>query len=54
MALQKKEDGDKLNMYVKDYFQEWLDINALREFTEKVAPMSSIKEDWLNLSAVSY
>ena len=43
-----------MNAYIKDYFQEWLDINALNTFRQTIKPETKLKEDWLNLSGQSY
>lgn len=39
---------------MKDYFQEWLDINELQRFRQIFSKQSNIKTDWLSLSGVAY
>jgi len=54
LKKQKVEQEAALNEYVKNYFQEWLDINALTEFRSKIKLDTTVKQDWLNLAGVSY
>ena len=38
----------EFNVYVKEYFQDWLDINAINQFKTKVTQVTPLKPDWIN------
>lgn len=43
-----------LKVNVRDYFQEWIDINAIQHFNKVINRSTTLKSDWISLSDVAY
>ena len=50
----RQKANEDMNLYIRGYFQEWLDINALSQFKNAVQKNTSLKQDWLNLTSIAY
>lgn len=53
LEQQRYEDLRQLSNFSKNYFQEWLDLNALGCFQREITPTSSVQRDWANLLNIS-
>lgn len=54
MRAQRARHDEEINIFIREYFQEWLDINAIQQFNSMINRRTTLKDDWFVLSEISY
>lgn len=52
LEKQRLIDIQQISHFSKNYFQEWLDLNAFSCFQQEITAQSSVERDWANLTNI--